>query len=274
MTVDYWTSQHWTPPVNPPPALVTVTLQDIVMHGSYRDAPCYGLTGWDGWSNGTGSRGGPQSHSTGDGGVMGRVDMLGRIIRLEGTIEARDMAELWQMTEDLGAVLTRPREDWLIVEEEMLGTARQVRVTRTGPPQITIGGSRRDAIWTLELETADWRRVHVDQSTLNRTVGQSGALVNVGNADADLAAVLTGPLTNPRITVTGQGYWEYVGTIAAGQTVGVDFANRLVRDTANGVLLRRSARGSWPQVAPGTSTATITGTGSGNVDLRWRSSWS
>lgn len=270
----YWPSQHWSPVTPEPSALVTVSVQDIVMHGTYRDAPFYGLTDWSGWSSGTDSRGGPQPHSTSDGGVMGRVDMLGRSIRLEGTIEARDMAELWQMTEDLGAVLTRPREDWLMVDEELLGTSRQVRVTRSGPPQITLGESRRDAIFTLELQAADWRRVSVTQSTLVKPVGQSGALVNVGNADADLAAVLTGPLTNPRITVTGQGYWEYVGTIAAGQTVGVDFANRLVRDTANGVLLRRSARGSWPQVAPGTSTATITGTGSGTVDLRWRSSWS
>ena len=270
----YWTQVEpgWTPPE--PVACVTVTLGGIEMHGNAQRGAFYGLTDWDGWTSGAGSRGGPTPHENADGGVMGPVLMSGRTIRLEGKIEGRTTDRLAMMSEDLAAVLTRPREDWLIVDEELLGLSRQVRVTRSGPPRITVASSRRQAIFTLELQAADWRRVSVAQSTLVKSVGQSGALVNVGNADADLAAVLTGPLTNPRITVTGQGYWEYVGTIAAGQTVGVDFANRLVRDTANGVLLRRSARGSWPQVAPGTSTATITGTGSGTFDLRWRSSWS
>lgn len=271
---DYQISQGWTPPPVHELSRVTIGLQDVTMHGSMRDAPVYGLTDWDGWSNGTNTRGGPEPHATGDGGVTGRVDMAGRNIRLEGLLKARDLTELWQMREQLGAILTRPRADWLTVQEDMLGTARQVWVTRPTAPQITVDATRRRAIFTIELEAADWRRVDMTQSTLNRQPGQNGPLVNTGNVEAALAAVLTGPLTNPKIAISGQGAWEYIGTIAAGQTIGVDFENRLVRDTANGVLLRKQAKGTWPHVAPGTATATITGSGTGTVDLRWRSSWS
>ena len=71
-------------------------------------------------------------------------------------------------------------------------------------------------------------------------------------------------------------YIERIGffnPIASGQEIGVDFSGRYVRNSADGLVLRYPARGVWPQVAPGSTSVQVLGSGGGTVELRWRSSW-
>ena len=254
------------------PSCVTATLQGVTFEGAMREGAHYGLERWEGWSTASDTRGGPVTNDTGDDRVMGRVDMAGRFVRLAGWVEAESQSELWQMTERLGALLTRPRVDWLVVDERLLGLRRQVLVSRPRSVMVT-PVSHLSAEFTLELAAADWRRVAVEQSKLTLSPGESGSVVNAGNVDADMVAELKGPLGAGVQIVGPAGTWTYNNSVASGQTIGVDFATRLVRDYANGLQLRPAVRGSWHEAAPGSATYRVVGSGAGTVELRWRSSW-
>lgn len=255
------------------PSCVTVTLQGITLEGSVRSDSHYGLVEWDGWTNAGDRRGGPVSNDTGDDRHMGRVDMVGRRIRLEGVIRSDRRRELAEMREKMGAILTRPRADWMVVNERLLGLKRQALVTLPRPVQLTDQPSRRRVVYTLELSASDWRRVAVDQSKLTLSPGESGSVVNAGKVEADMVAELKGPLGAGVQIVGPAGTWTYNNSVASGQTIGVDFATRLVRDYANGLQLRPAVRGSWHEAAPGSATYRVVGSGTGTVELRWRSSW-
>lgn len=259
---------HWHP--TPEPCTI-VTLDDIDMVSS--GAGLYGLTApMEGWANsGTGS-GGPVSWGTADGGVMGDNHFQGRAITIEGDIDARNHAEFAKAVEELGSVLTYPRTTILRVDEFLhLGLVRQIEVTRTRPVQISALGDSY-GIFTIQLEAADFLRTDVDQQTV--TVPTGGVdLQNIGNAPAQVAARLVGPLTNPGLSWPG-GSWVYQGAVASGQTIVVEMWRRRVVDPATTTHYRRYAQGDWLSLDPGLTRVSRTGTGSGRVELSWRSSWS
>lgn len=258
---------HWHPTSEP---CTVVSLGDIDMVSS--GAGLYGLTSpIDGWANSGTSSGGPVGWDTADGGIMGDAWFQGRSLTIEGDIEARDHAEYAEAVERLGAVLTYPRTGVLRVDEVVhLGLVRQIEVTRTRPVQISALGDSY-GIFTLQLEAADFVRTDVDLQSV--TVPAGGVDVrNIGGAPAATTARLVGPLTNPGLSWPG-GSWSYQGSVASGQTILAEMWRRRVVDEATATHSRTRAQGSWLAVPPGTTRISRTGTGSGRVELEWRSSW-
>lgn len=258
---------HWHP--TPEPCML-VTLQDIKMVSS--SVGTFGISTLDGWRNGVAATGGPAPFDNADGGIMGDTHFGGRSVVIEGDIDAPDHEAYMRAEEQLGALLTRPRAAQLVVDERFhLGLTRQIEVTRLRPPQISqIGPSY--GIFTLTLEAATFPRLGVDAQSV--TVPTTGVdMVNLGNVGADLTAKLVGPLTNPGLSWPG-GSWTYQGSVASGQTITAEFWRRRVVDEATGDHERTRAQGTWFEVPPGTTRISRTGSGSGRIELTWRSSWS
>ena len=253
-----------------------VSLQDLTVYGSRPpyDGTHFSLTGWDGWTNGVDRTGGPVPWENADGGVEGDVWEGGRSITLEGDIEAASHYEMMEAQERLGAVLTSPRWDWLVVDEEHLGLSRQIRVHRPSRPRITDLGITF-AVWTLTLQAATFPRL--DTTEQSKVIPSSGVdLVNAGNHPAAVTLTLRGPLTNPGLSWPG-GSWVYRGSVGSGQTISVDMARRVVRDPATSRQSRNLVVASstdWLRLAPGTTRVSRTGTGAGSITAAWRSSWS
>lgn len=222
----------------------------------------------DGWEGGAPASGGPTAFEGADGGVRGDVYYSPRVLTIEGSIRAKSHEDLVDMIAELSRL---GRYETLTVDESVhSGHVRQVDVARMRPVQITTLGPTY-AKWTMTLQTTDWRRVE-DVLQVETVTTAGTPLRNLGTAPAALTLHLTGPLTNPGISWAG-GAWQYTGTIAAGQTISVDLERRVVRDPATTTHYRRFAAGTWLSLAPGLTTMWRTGTGSGTITARWRSSW-
>ena len=211
------------------------------------------------------------SYEHADGGVESPVRMLGRSITVEGDILAESHQDLEYRMEELGTILTRPRWDWLTVDEEELGLSRQIKVWRPRRPMITRHGTTF-ATFTLQLEAAAFPRLAVTRSVVNLPVGQRATLANEGTTDADLTMTLVGPLRDVRLYWMG-GAWAYTQEIPAGVKRVVEFSRHVVYDPANGKHSRLSAVGSWLKLPPGATTVSLGGTGAGRAEFTWRSSW-
>lgn len=228
----------------------------------------YRLTGISGWEGGAPATGGPVPYEAGDGAIRGDVFYGPRTIVLEGSIRARTHADLSEMIADLSSL---GRYETLKVDEEFhLGWVRQVEVTRLRPVEITPRGPK-SAIFTMTLETVDWRRVEPNLQTALIVPGGT-PVRNLGTAPSALTLHMVGPLTNPGITWY-QNAWQYSGSIPAGTTISVDMERRVVRNPATTAHSRRLASGSWLSPMPGLTTVWRTGSGSGTITARWRSSW-
>lgn len=229
----------------------------------------FGLVSLDGWEGGAPATGGPVPYELGDGGVRGDVFYAPRTLIIEGDIIATDHEDL---ADKIGELSSLGRYETLTVDETVhTGWVRQMDVARMRPVQITTHGPAY-ATWTMTLETVDWRRVEPDLQTAVVVSGGT-PIRNYGTAPAALTLHLQGPLTNPGITWSG-GAWQYSGTVASGQLIAADLETRVVRDPATTAHTRRLASGSWLSPAPGLTTLWRTGSGSGTVTARWRSSWS
>jgi len=229
----------------------------------------YGLVSLDGWEGGAPVAGGPVPYVLGDGAIRGDVYYGPRSLIIEGDIVARDHEDLAERVGELSAL---GRYETLTVDETVhTGWVRQMDVARVRPVQITTHGTTY-ATWTMTLQSVDWRRVGVDlQSEVVTTAGTS--LRNLGTAPAGLILHMEGPLTNPGISWPG-GAWKYSGSISSGQMISADLETRVVRNPATTAHSRRLASGTWLQLPPGSTTVKRTGSGSGTVTARWRSSWS
>lgn len=228
----------------------------------------FGLVSLDGWEGGAPASGGSVPYEAGDGGVRGDVYYAPRTLIIEGDIVATDHEDL---ADKIGELSALGRYETLTVDETVhTGWVRQMDATRMRPVQITTHGPTF-ATWTMTLETVDWRRVE-DVLQVETITTAGTPLRNLGTADAALTLHLTGPLTNPGISWAG-GAWQYTGTIATGQTISVDLERRVVRDPATTAHYRRFAAGTWLSLLPGLTTVWRTGTGSGSISARWRSSW-
>ena len=265
-------------PMHVPVECVTIDLQDITIHGGEWPGASYGLSDWDGWDNGVDAVGGPVAYPSDDGGIETVVAMKPRTITLEGDITARDWGELQRMIDRMGKVLTRPRWDWMTVTARALdggiGLERMIRVCRLVRPKIT-PTTPTSAVFTLELQAADWRKVDTVQSTQSIRNGQTKSLANDGDEDADLFCTLAGPMTNPTLTWPG-GSWQLMATIGAGETRTV--TSRSVRDPATSAAYLHKVVGVWPSVPSESSVGvafSCTGaTSATEVKLSWRSTWS
>lgn len=246
-----------------------ITLQGLEI---VSDGPgALGFSVLEGWTGGTAAAGGPVPWGNADGGVHGDVFFGPRTITIEGDIDAPDHESFADLVEEVGAVLTRPRRDLLVVDESVhLGLVRQVEVVRLRPPMITQLGTRH-AVFTVTLEAASHLRV--DDAEQSAAITAAGtAMQNIGNANSFPVVSLVGPLTNPGLTWPG-GAWTYNATIPSGTTITVEMDRRRVRNFANTAHSRNVVSGSWLALPPGTTTVTRTGTGSGSITAKWRSTW-
>jgi tail protein len=104
----------------------------------------------------------------------------------------------------------------------------------------------------------------------------TGAAPNGGTTPVDWTATLSGPLTNPRIALSGSGQFVQVSaTINVGQTVVVD--SREAAILLNGTAPRPQWFGtgsSWWQLQPGSNSVVFTAdAGTGTATFAWRSGW-
>lgn len=266
-----WGPPRWAFPTDP--ACVTVTLQGITMTSQF--GSMYGLTSpLEGWTEGADPQGDASAFPAADGGVALPVWMGPRSITIEGEIETDSHAELEREVARLGTVLSNPRWDWLRVDETALGLSRQIQVRRARRPLIT-RSSHTSAIFTLVLQAATYPLLAAEESTMRLKPGQSQVAENTGDYNADLYATLVGPLSGIQIARAGHpgGWWYYSESLKAGETRQVDFSRRIVRNPANSKHSRLLASGIWHDLLPGKTAVTFRGSGSGYVDLRWRSAW-
>lgn len=251
------------------PACQELRLQGLTMRG---DGPAlYGITAVEGWESADAS-GGTIPNRYSDGGIEGEVLMGSRSIVIEGDIDAPSHEEFLKARAGLERVLTSPRWDWLRVthhDEDM-----QIRVSRLRRPQVTPMGPSY-GIFTLQLESAGYPRLGVDEGLVSIPLGSSAPVVNAGDYPAVLEAMFYGPLTQPRLRFGGDlpGTWRYGANINAGQRLQVEFDRRIVRNPDTQGHSRVYASGDWPRLTPGQTTFHLEGSGSGRVELKWRSAW-
>lgn len=254
----------------PDPCIVVTLPNGLELMAGGGSGAEFTLSSWDGWTNGPDVRGGATAWESADGGIAGDVYLTGRNLVFEGLIKGRSGNHLWELQEELGSVLTRERWGTLRVDEQHLRLSRQIEVARGGRPTIT-PLTQQVARYQVQFQSASHLRTDVDPQEV--TVPAGGVDVrNIGNAPALVTARLVGPLTNPGLSWPG-GSWSYQGSVASGQTILVEMWRRRVVDEATATHSRTRAQGSWLAVPPGTTSIKRTGSGSGRVELEWRSSW-
>lgn len=232
------------------------------------------LAGWSGWDEGPEPSGGAVPWGTEDDGIEGDVIFQGRNLEFNGLIVGRSPQQYWELRQELGAVLTRARWGVLQVDEEHLGLYRQVRVARGGRP--VFGNPMSDRVGSYQVQFQSATHLLSDIEEQSATIATGGtSLQNVGNADAYPVVSLVGPLTNPGLTWPG-GVWTYNATIPSGTTITVEMDRRRVRNLATTAHSANVVSGSvgWLSLPPGTTTVKRTGTGSGSITAKWRSTWS
>lgn len=230
----------------------------------------YTLGAWDGWVNGPEVRGGSVEWDTADGGVWDDLHFSGLNLQFEGMIVGRSANDYAELQAELGSILTNPRRGVLRVDEEHLGLSRQIEVARGGRPALT-QLTDRIGRYSVQLQSASPLKLGVDQQTA--TITTAGVpLRNIGNANSYPVVSLVGPLTNPGLSWPG-GSWTYNASIPSGTTITVEMDRRRVRNLANTIHSRNVVSGSWLGLPPGDTLVRRTGTGSGRIDVRWRSAW-
>lgn len=231
------------------------------------------LARWEGWTSGADPRGGAVPWETADGGVEGDVHLAGLNPAFEGLISTDSPARMWELSEQIGSILTRDRWGVLRVDEAHLGLSRQVTVARGGRPVITpLTGTV--ARYQVQFQSASPLRLDVVEQSVVVPAGGVD-LVNAGNHPAAVTLTMRGPLTNPGLS-WGRESWTYQGSIASGQSIVVEMWRRKVMDPATSRHSRNRAVASangWLHLPPGTTRVSRTGTGSGTVTAAWRSSW-
>lgn len=232
------------------------------------------LARWEGWTSGADPRGGAVPWETADGGVEGDVHLAGLSPAFEGLISTDSPARMWELSEQIGSILTHDRWGVLRVDEAHLGLSRQVTVARGGRPVIT-PLTETVARYQVQFQSTSPLRLDVVEQSVAVPAGGVD-LVNAGNHPAAVTLTLRGPLTNPGLSWPG-GSWVYRGSVGSGQTIGVDMARRVVRDPATSKQSRNLVVASstdWLRLAPGTTRVSRTGTGAGSITAAWRSTWS
>jgi phage-related protein len=107
------------------------------------------------------------------------------------------------------------------------------------------------------------------RSTIEHMLTGSGTLVNAGTFETPLIIEITGPATNPSVTI-GDKVLAYTGTILSGQkliiTVIEDGAGTAILNGANAMI---EYNGLFPLLQPGSVNVTA----DNNVTIRWRDRW-
>jgi predicted phage tail component-like protein len=96
----------------------------------------------------------------------------------------------------------------------------------------------------------------------------SGVLTNEGTMEAPLVIEITGPVTNPSVTV-GSDTLTWTGTVGAGDTLVIDTEYMTVKFNGSNAIANYS--GGFPKLQPGDTT--VTAAAAGTTTWKWRDRW-
>lgn len=96
----------------------------------------------------------------------------------------------------------------------------------------------------------------------------SGTLVNNGTFETSLLIEITGPVTNPSLTVGGH-LLSYAGIIPSGQTLVINSNGGTGTVKLAGVNAMAGYNGVFPSLPPGSTNVTA----GGNITVRWKDKW-
>lgn len=119
------------------------------------------------------------------------------------------------------------------------------------------------AEFTIPLKAADPVIVGSFENTAT-----AGPLVNAGTVETPLCIEITGPVTNPTLTIGGMDI-GYTGSLGSLDTLAIDSGTGTVKFNSENALASYS--GGFPRLQPGATEATLP-TG-GTVLFRWRDRW-
>lgn len=105
-------------------------------------------------------------------------------------------------------------------------------------------------------------------STLHMQTGSGTVVVSEGNVDSPATVTITGPVTNPSVTV-GASSFTWTGSLGGLDTLVVDGERMTV--AKNGVNALGGFSGTFPSVQPGANT--ITAAAAGTTKVAWRDHW-
>lgn len=94
----------------------------------------------------------------------------------------------------------------------------------------------------------------------------SGTLVNEGTFETGLIIEISGPVTNPSLTIGGQTL-SYTGTIPNGQKLIIDTGKETAKIGSNNAMANYN--GVFPLLYPGETSVTAPN----NVIIKWRDKW-
>lgn len=101
----------------------------------------------------------------------------------------------------------------------------------------------------------------------NELIG-TGIATNAGNIETPFTVIITGPVTDPNITVGGY-VMSYVGTIDAGSSLVIDTGKLTVTMDGNNAL--KNFNGVFPKLQPGDTS--ITAAAAGTTTIKWYDRW-
>lgn len=252
---------------------VSARLGDISMVGTAHAGTCFLLRSLRGWWAGGTPRGGGVDNEYGDGGFRGDVFMGPRVVTIQGMILTETGAAQMDAFDQLAAVWGQDRWQTLSVTEGERGLTRELDVAPRDTPEPT-PLSDVAATFTLTMRSESYPLL-APVETVRIPLGGSAAVINRGNYPTVPEAMFHGPLPTPRLRFGGAtpGTWRYLANINQGQRLQVDFDKRIMRNPDTQGHSRIYGAGDWPVLAPGQTTFHLEGTGSGYVDLSWRSAW-
>jgi hypothetical protein len=203
----------------------------------------------------------------------------GRTLSFKGEIRAGNISKIRDMQEDLRSAFALLTEvPFYCYSPGGLADCMFEKVRKGAPLQ---GAESQDSMkikrdFLITLRSSDPWMVGTSLTTTHLTSGGSTSVNNLGNFYSYPVIVFTGPLTTPSLAVGG--YVVSLTTIAsgAGNVITVDVRNKTIID--GGGLFQYSKVTTptdwpWPLLVPGSNTITLTASGAGSIDVKWRNTW-
>ncbi len=104
--------------------------------------------------------------------------------------------------------------------------------------------------------------------SFEKKLTRSGTLVNNGTFETSLIIEITGPITNPSLTVGGH-LISYTGTIPFGQTLVINSNGGTGTVKLGGVNAMAGYNGVFPSLSPGSTNVSA----GDNITIKWRDKW-